>query len=393
MSIDTAVRPTDRTDIAHRVSALAPGFRARIPVTEAGRSVPRESIEELRAAGMARLMVPREHGGTDGHVRDLVEATSAAAYGCPSTGWLAGLMADMPHVVGLFPPAAQAAVWADGPDALVACTVMPSGKAQRVEGGYRLSGRHAFSSGVGNADWVFVGGMVAAPAGPPEWRLFLVDSDHYTVEDVWNTAGMRGTGSNTVVTDDVFVPEDHTISQVEAREGTGPGSLVNADSKFRLPWYGYSILVFTSTMLGATEGAYDSARTTLAAKRTPAGALVADGQILQVQLGIVAAKISTARTLLLAIADRADSGRSYTLEDRATNGRDNAFASILLGEAVDTLLDLSGTGGFADTSPVQQAWRDVHFALAHVSVNKADIFGRYGRIALGVEEKATGGFF
>lgn len=393
MSIDAVARPTSTSDLVGRISALAPSFRARVPATEARRAVPRESIDELRDAGMARLMVPREHGGSDGKVRQVVEATSAAAYGCPSTGWLAGLMADMPHVVGLFPPAAQDAVWAGGPDVLIACTVMPTGRAERVEGGYRLSGRHAFASGVGNADWVFVGAMVPAAAGPPEWRLFLLDKSGYSVEDVWQTAGMRGTGSNTVLTEDVFVPEEFTLSQVDAREGTGPGSFANTDPKFRLPWMGYSILVFTSTMLGATEAAYDHARSVLGGKRTPAGERVADGQILQVQLGIVAAKIATARTLLLAIADRADSGGAYTLTDRATNARNNAFASMLLGEAIDSLLEASGTGGFADDSPVQQAWRDVHFALAHVSVNKVDSFGRYGRLALGVGEKSTRGFF
>ena len=392
MTVDAA--PLTGPQLVDRVATLARRFRERVPATEAQRTVPRESIDELRAAGVARLMVPREHGGSDARVRDMVELTAAAAYGCPSTGWVAGLMADMPQVVGLFPAEGQRAVWGSGPDAVIACSVMPAGRAEEVPGGYRLTGRHAFTSGVDGADWVFVGAMVPAPdAGPPEWRLFLVDKGRFTVEDTWHTAGMRGTGSSTVVVDDVFVPHGHTLTQADAREGTGPGAALNADPKFGLPWVGYSILTFTSTMLGAVEAAYDSARATLGAKRTPVGERVADGQLVQVQTGIVAAKIATARTLLLRVADRADTGAPYTADERATGARDNAFAAMLLGEAVDTLLELGGTGAFSVASPVQQAWRDVHFALSHVSVNKADVFGRYGRIALGVDETTFRGFF
>ena len=393
MSIDATVRPSTGTELLDRVSALAPRFRERVPVTEAARNVPPESIDELVAAGVARLMVPREHGGSDARVRDLVQVTAAAAYGCPSTGWIAGLMADLPQVVGLFPAEGQQAVWSGGPDVVIAGPVMPTGRAQQVPGGYRITGRHAFASGVAAAEWAFVGGLVHADGGPPEFRFFLLNRSQYTVEDVWHTTAMRGTGSNTLVVDDVFVPHGHTLSQLEAREGTGPGATLNADPKFGLPWVGYSILTFTSTMLGAVEAAYDSARASIGTKRTPGGARVADTQHVQMQMGLASAKIATARTLLLGVADRADMGTPYTLEDRATGARNNAFASMLLVEAVDTLLELSGTGAFNEVSPVQQAWRDVHFAVSHISVNKSDVFGRYGRLALGVEETNAGGFF
>ena len=393
MSTGAAVRPPVTSDVVAAVSELAPQFRERSPVTEANRTAPRESIEELVDAGVARLLVPREYAGSDLPVRAIVEVTAAAAYGCPSTGWCAAQMAHHPHVVGMFPAEGQHAVWGDGPDVVIASSTAPAGRAERVPGGYRLTGRHAFASGVNNAGWTFVGAMVANPDGPPEWRLFLVDRDRYTVEDTWHTAGMRGTGSNTVVIDDVFVPEGHTLSQLDAREGTGPGAATNADPKFGLPWMAYALLGFTSTMLGAAQGAYDHTRTTLGGKRDPSGRRVAEGQILQVRIGFAAARISTARTLLLGIADRADVAAPYSLEERATIARDNTFASMLLAEAADTLLEVSGTGGFADTSPVQQAWRDIHFAVAHISVNKTETGGRFGRIALGVEETATVGFF
>jgi alkylation response protein AidB-like acyl-CoA dehydrogenase len=380
-------------DVAERVSVLAPGFRERSALTESQSTVPRESIDELVAAGTARLLVPAEHGGLDATLRDLVEVTAAAAFGCPATGWLAAQMAHHPHIVGMFPEHAQDAAWAAGPDVVIASSTAPSGRAEKVPGGYRLTGRHPFASGINASTWVFVGAMVPAAAGPPEWRLFLVPAGDYTIDDVWHTAGMRGTGSNTVVISDLFVPAEHTLAQLDAREGTSVGGRLNANPKYRLPWMAFSSLGFTATMLGAVEGAYDHARQALAGKRAPNGARVAEGQIVQVDLAFAAARIAAARRTLLAIADRADAGLSYSLEDRATVGRDNTFAATLLVEAIDTLVALGGTGAFASTSPVQQAWRDVHFAAAHISVNKTDTGGRYGRIALGVDEKSTQGFF
>ena len=392
MSIEAAAKPTLDLDVCARVAALADGFRRRTERTESERSVPRESIDELVAAGAARLLVPAEHGGSDARLRDLVEITAAAAAGCPATGWLAAQMAHHPHIIGMFPRMAQESVWSSGPDVVIASSTAPGGKAERVDGGYRLTGRHAFASGVNNADWTFVGAMVAT-GGPPEYRLFLLRRNQYTVEDVWMTAGMRGTGSNIVVIEDVFVPDGHTLAQIDAREGTGKGGASNADSKYRLPWMAFAGLGFTATMLGAAEGAYEQACAVIAAKRTPAGVRVADGQIVQVQIAFAAARIAAARRTLLAIADRADSGLPYTLADRATVARDNTFAAMLVVEAVDTLLELGGTGAFGAASAIQQAWRDVHFAAAHISINRTDTGGRYGRMALDVEETSTQGFY
>ena len=393
MSVEARAALFSSDDVASRVSALASQFRNRLQQTEAERSVPRASIDELIGAGVARLLVPREQGGTDGRLRSLLELTAAAAAGCPSTGWIASLMAHNAHVVGLFPEAGQRAVWAWSPDVVIAGSVAPAGRAVPVPGGYRLTGRHGFTSGVNNAEWVFVGAMVEVENEAPEWRLFLLEKSNFVVVDVWQTAGMRGTGSNTVVEEDVFVPADHTLSQQDAREGTGAGATVNADGKYRLPWIAYATLGFTATILGAAQGTYDHVCAALAQKRSPAGVQVADGQLIQVEIGFVAAKIATARKILLDVADRADAESAYTIQDRAVVLRDNAFAAQLLSEAVDTLVQLNGTSGYLQSSPVQQFWRDVHFAGSHQSLNRIENGGRYGRIALGVAESSTVGFY
>jgi alkylation response protein AidB-like acyl-CoA dehydrogenase len=94
-------------------------------------------------------------------------------------------------------------------------------KARRIPG-YRVSGQSPFASGVGHSQWVLVGGMVDA-GGEPEWTFFLIPPGEYKVADTWFTVGMRGTGSNTIVTENVFVPKSRTLRLSNLREGKGPG--------------------------------------------------------------------------------------------------------------------------------------------------------------------------
>jgi 3-hydroxy-9,10-secoandrosta-1,3,5(10)-triene-9,17-dione monooxygenase len=379
-------------DITRQISELAPGFRARIAATEAQRSVSRASIDELRDAGAARLLVPREHGGLDLSVRVLVDVVAAAASGCPSTGWVTGLMAHAAHVLGRFPRETQDAVWASGPDVIVASS-FAGAKAEVVPGGYRLSGASPFASGVNNADWVYLGGMVARPGQPPLMRLFALPKGHYTVVDSWNTVGMRGTGSNTIVTDDVFVPEEFSLAHDDAREGTTPGSQINAHHTFALPWVATGALTFAAAMLGAAEGAYVDTVASVKKKRLPGGRRTAESETLQMQVSAAAARITAARRTLEALADRADAGLGWTLEERAGAMRDGSFAAAMTVEAIDALLEISGTGGFGSTSFVQQAWRDIHFAAAHQGLNPRVTGGRFGRLALEVEETQPPVFF
>ena len=152
-------------------------------------------------------------------------------------------------------------------------------------------------------------------------------------------------------------------------------------------------LGFIGTMLGAAQAAFDDVVASLAAKKTPGGARAADSQALQVDVGLVSVKLDTAQALLRSVADRADAGGEFTLRERSGLTRTGSFIVTLVLESIDKLMELAGTSGFGTTAVVQQSWRDIHFAAAHISVNRRDTWGRYGRALLGVEEKAPGMFF
>ena len=393
MTVDMATTTSDRAlDILHHVDELTETFRSRTPITEAERSVPRESIQDLVDIGVARMLVPKEHGGLDLSIRDAVDTVTVIAQGCASTAWVSWLMMHVPMVIASFPLEAQQAVWADGPDVVTAGSHIGM-TIQSVPGGYRISGRGAFTSGVNNADWIYVGGMIPVESGPPQVHYFLLNKSQYSIQDTWDTIGMRGTGSNTVVVDDVFVPEGFTLAHSDAREGTGPGATLNSNPALHLPWAARGSLGFIATIVGATQGAYDDVVATLTTKRKPGGTRAADSEALQVEVGLVSAKLDAANTLLQGLADRADAGGSFTLAERAALTRTGAFIVTLALDSIDKLMELSGTSGFGTTAVVQQAWRDVHFAAAHISLGRRDTFGRYGRILLDVEDKNPGMFF
>lgn len=286
----------------------------------------------------------------------------------------------------------QETVWADGPDVILASTAAGL-RATRVPGGFRLSGKGPFTSGSSNATWFYLGAMMFEDGKPVDGRFFILPRRDVTVEQSWNTMAMRGTGSNTVILDDVFVPEPFGVPFAQLREGSAPGAALNAHSLYHLPWVCVVPLIYTATMLGATQAAYAALLDGLRAKRGPGGRRVADSEDLQIQVSLLSAQIDAAETVLRAAADRADSGVPQTLEDRARMTRNGSFVAQSLAEAIGQVLELSGTGGFGESSIIQQAWRDVNLAAAHQSLSKRLAAARYGRLQLEVEDTSLAPFF
>ena len=217
---DYAPEPPASLDaIMDEVRRLAPAIRARARSSEENRSIPPESAQEFLDAGLARILTPKKFGGTELGLQAWVEVSTEIGKADAAHAWCASLMIHHPHYLAQFPEAAQAAVWADGPDVAIAATFTPTSKVEAVEGGYNvISSSIPYLSGINHCSWVMVGGMLPQPEGPPDWRLFLIPPGKFSVLDTWHTTGMRGTGSNTVIVENVFVPAEHTLSVANMRE-------------------------------------------------------------------------------------------------------------------------------------------------------------------------------
>ena len=193
-----------------RARALVPRLRDRAARTEELRRLPPETERDLHDAGLFRIVQPKRVGGAELDYVALVDCADVLAQGDASVAWNFANLASHHWMLGMFDRRAQDAVWSKDPDALIASSfIFPSGRASRVDGGYRLRGHWPFSSGVSSSEWNMLGGVVSSDdeADGIEYRIFLLHKDDYKVTDTWNASGLRGTGSNDVEVGDAFVAD------------------------------------------------------------------------------------------------------------------------------------------------------------------------------------------
>jgi 3-hydroxy-9,10-secoandrosta-1,3,5(10)-triene-9,17-dione monooxygenase len=381
--------------LIERARALAPRFAARAGAAEEARRMPTESVNEMLDAGFARILLPTRIGGYGLGFDTWFEVQRELSKADASHGWCAGLITHHAHLIAQYPKAAQDTLWAKSLEVPVAASFAPLVNAVAVDGGYRVSGKGSpFASGIDHCTWVMLGGMAQDGTGAvPEWKFFLVAPGDYTVKDTWFTAGMRATGSKSVVTDSAFVPHGLVLSLADLRDGKTPGGTLNDHVIYHTPFFYYAPLCFVTPMLGAVQGAYELFRDWTRTRRMQDGSPMANVVSVQVRMARAAADIDAAELLLRRIVLITDVPDAYSPALLARTVRDYARASELIVSAIDTLITLSGTAGFNSSHPLQRAWRDIHFMAMHISLNVETNFTHYGRIELGLGRDASRPYF
>ena len=198
--------------------AMVPAIAARSEEIEALRRLPADLVAELRAAGFFRMGRSRAKGGPQMTLPEHLEVIETLAQADPSVGWCVKIGTDSGLLAELLPPEASVRLLPDADMITAGQFTTAHGKVERVEGGYLLTGRFPFGSGVTHADVVMSGGAlvengepVIGPGGTPEGRLAFCRADQLTVEDTWHTHGLRGSGSCHYRADGVFIPEDQAL--------------------------------------------------------------------------------------------------------------------------------------------------------------------------------------
>lgn len=378
--------PADTLDeLLDDVRSLLPAIRARAETSERERSIPQESAQEFLDIGLARVLMPKRYGGAEFGLQAWVDICVEIGKADAAHAWCASLMMHHPHYLAQFRDEAQADVWGDGPDVAMAVTFTPTSKIIEVPGGYRVSCAIPYLSGINHSSRVVIGGMLPTEAGPPDWTLFLVPGQQFTIKDTWHTSGMRGTGSNTVVVEDAFVPAEHTLRVEDMREGRTPGGKLNTTAFFNAPWIYYAPMTFIAPMLGAALGALEDYRAWTAERASLFGSQVAQYTSIQVHLARAASNLDAAELLMRRVCDDAVRPDATREDLRARAYRDQSRASELIVEAIDMIMKISGAAGFASSSSIQRAWRDVHFAASHVALNPEVSFAAWGRQQFGLE--------
>jgi len=355
------------------VRDLLPVLRERAQETEDARRIPDATIKSLQETGFFRLLQPASYGGFEGDPVAFYTAVKLIAGACGSTGWVASVIGVHNWQLGLFPAQAQADVWADDPNTRISSSYAPMGKATPVDGGYRFTGRWSFSSGCDHATWVFVGGLVRDGDGAPiDYCTFLVPRADYAIDDVWDTIGLRGTGSNDVIIDDVFVPAHHVLSFGDMARCMCPGQQVNPAPLYRLPFGSVFTNTITAPIIGMAAGAYaahvDHQRERISvygnekAKDDPFG---------KVRIATAAAEIDAAWLQLThnltEEMDLARAGEKIPMSLRLRVRRDQVLGTGRAIAAVDLLFENSGGRALKVGTPIQRFWRDAHAGRVHAA--------------------------
>lgn len=377
-------------ELLSRARELVPTLRNRAAEAEKLRRIPPESIDDLRRAGLFRTLQPAVLGGYELPLDEAVLITATVAEGCGSTGWIQGIFSDHCATLGMFDGQAQKDVWGASPDSLISSGFMPTGKAVRVEGGYRLNGRWPFSSGCDYADWALVRSFVppAVDTEPPELYMFLVPKTDYTIIDNWFVMGMSATGSKDFqLKGEVFVPEHRTLTDKELRNGTGPGSEFNGGVLYRLPRHATVPFSLAAPLIGIAERALQTFIQGMRERSSGDRRAAQEGAI-HVRVASSAAEIDAARALMLRDCREAmeivQRGEQLSIEQRARNRRDIAYVASQCTRALDRLFASSGGRNIFLDSEAQRLLRDIHAAGQHMALSWDVAGSTYGRVMFGL---------
>src|SRR5262245_31522049 len=220
--------------LVERSAGLVPMLRENAEATEKARRLSPEQFDALAEAGLFRMCVPRRFGGYEADFQTQCDALAEIARGCPSSSWVATILSAMGWLVGVFPDETQEEVFASG-DPRISGVFSPTGTAKRKDGGVVLNGRWGFNTGGHGSDWVIVNAILETDDGNGMPTSTIVPSNELTRLDDWYASGMAGTGSSTIVAEDVFVPAHRTLPLPEMIEGRYPAARHNADG----PYFNY----------------------------------------------------------------------------------------------------------------------------------------------------------
>jgi 3-hydroxy-9,10-secoandrosta-1,3,5(10)-triene-9,17-dione monooxygenase len=393
VALATAKTP-DAAALIARARAMVPTLRERAAKAERDRMVPRETIAELRDAGLFRVLQPKRWGGYEMGLEVANEIQMTLAEGCMSTAWVYAVLTVEPFLVAVCDDRMARDVYEKDDSALICGTsgAGPGCTAAMVEGGFRLSGRWRFASGCDHTDWTFLGAQAAAPDGAKvDWRFLLPRAD-YQIVDTWFVSGLKATGSRDIVVDGAFIPAHRAIKQVDLFLCKGPGQALNTAALYRIPFGQVFALSVSTLLVGGLQGMVDEflryakgriARGVGPTQMDPAAQLV----VAEAQATIDECKLMFAHNIAL-ITGYAERGETASIAERSKYKFHMAYAveraSVLAGRIFKAA---GATGVYVENSPLARLFGDINAGRQHVN-NLYEAIGRqWGFLMLGGDEK------
>jgi 3-hydroxy-9,10-secoandrosta-1,3,5(10)-triene-9,17-dione monooxygenase len=398
MAIAPPNPPADATELIDRARALIPRLRERAADCEARRAMPPETLADLLDAGLFRVLQPRRFGGYEMPIGVLLKVAMEISRGCGSSGWVYSLTAGHSWWAAMYPEAGQTELYGQDGDIRFPLIFAPQGQAVPVDGGFRVSGRWGYASGLAVSNWLGINAVVGPKEKgqpPADLRLCIIPADQCDINDNWHVMGLRGTGSVQAIIDDLFVPEQRALSLMALDRAPPPGAHLHDNPLFHAPagpiFYGEIAAVAVGIARGAVDAFTDRALNKPIPFR-PGLTLYETGPA-QRRLAQATAKVDIAEAAVLGAADaytgliesELGQGRRIALADRTKLQVAMIGAVGIAAEAVDMLFIAGGTSAMNDGEPLQRAFRDINAVRTHYLFDMERVSENFGRMLFHME--------
>ena len=382
-----AKAPTAEEMIA-RARAMIPVLRERAPQGERERRLPKQTIADMQAAGLFKVLQPRRWGGYELDILTYYEIQMALGEGDMSVAWVYGVVGVHPWFVALLDDRAAQDIWGRDDTTLICSSLMPAGVAKHADGGFRISGRWKYASGCEHCEWTLLGGTVEGR--PDDRRIFVIPNSDYAIVDTWHVPGLKGTGSHDIVVADAFVPEYRTQKYSDNFRGYGPGLALNTSPLYRLPFGQVFFRGVSTGAIGALQGMLD-AYLDYGKKRIgrATGTPASEEALIQLLCAETAVAIDEMKTILhrnfKALEGYAARAEMPPLKQRVEYKFHNAVVAERCSLLAARLFKAAGTAGIAADLPFGRIMSDITVGRQHIS-NQFEQAGKsYGAFLFGIE--------
>lgn len=366
--------------------AFAGRLAARAADAEAARTLPPETVREALDAGFFAMLAPVGVGGQGSSFGEFMDVVRRLGKGCTSSGWTLSFLALHAWMLCKFGAEAQAAFFKRGKMPLAPAPLAPTGTAKPVEGGFIVTGRWEWATGINHADWVLVNALDAETMVPTFCALPIGQT---RIDDVWYVSGMAATGSQAVIVHDVFVPRHMTLPAAMMAAGASPGEALHPGSTLGYPLRASLALVAATPALGAAEAALDYFRERMKSKLQAFGDGARQGemQATHLRLGEAMADVSAARLTwqeACRVLERiGPGGANAAIETQVWLRLAAAQIVRLANAAVNTLSAAAGASASLASAPLQRQLRDLQVMRGHVMFDWDRTAVLAGKVELG----------
>ncbi|MEU3347497.1 acyl-CoA dehydrogenase family protein [Streptomyces sp. NPDC006700] len=391
VSLPSATGTEPDNEIVARATALRALIRDHAEQGNREGRVVAAVIDALAGEGLLSLTVPRRYGGAETNSRTTVDVLAALAQADGSTGWSAMLLNIGNWFATTWPVRAQDEIWGEDPASRCCVVLAPSAEGRRVEGGWVVSGRWPYASGSYAASHAIMGFLAPREDGGADHALAVLHPGEWTIERSWFPIGMRATGSDTVVAEEVFVPDHRAQYFDDLVKGDYATELRDSEPRANAAFLPTGTVIFGGIQIGLGRAALEHSLERMKTKGVVGTAYTRtrNSPVHQVAVAQAMSKVDAAELLAHRACrdiDEAALRGDYPGElARARVRHDVGHIVTLVQEAVDALLKAAGSSSFMETSTLARLFQDVGMAGSHVHATPGIAADVYGKLLLGAD--------